>query len=114
MYIQVATIVFFSNQINTDQRTNVKFYGDIIIKIIYMYTYLSSRWTEMDPLYLLETVVNGIEIVAQQLKDKDISIKQVKCTPIFYSFFFLPFCKVLSYFSEFYLIFIFTFMLSVK
>lgn len=57
--------------------------------------------------------VNGIEIVAQQLKDKDISIKQVKCTPIFYSFFLLPFCKV-SYFGEFYLIFIFTFMLSVK
>lgn len=35
----------------------------------------NEGWTEMDPLYLLETVVNGIEIVAQQLKDKDISIK---------------------------------------
>lgn len=32
-------------------------------------------WTEMDPLCVLETVVNGIEIVAQQLKDKNISIK---------------------------------------
>lgn len=69
-------------------------------------TYLSSRWTEMDPLCVLETVVNGIEIVAQQLKDKNISIKQVKCTPIsYYSFFSSIFEKVLSYFSEFYVIF---------
>lgn len=64
------------------------------------------RWTEMDPLYVLETVVNGIEIVAQQLIDKNISIKQVKCTPIsYYSFFSSIFKKVLSYFSEFYVIF---------
>lgn len=42
----------------------------------------NEGWTEMDPLYVLETVVNGIEIVAQQLKDKNISIKQVKCLGI--------------------------------
>lgn len=66
----------------------------------------------MDPLYVLETVVSGIEIVAQQLKDKNISIKQVKCTSIIYLF--LPFFKVLSYLSELYLIFIFTFILSFK
>lgn len=97
MYIQ-ADIDVLINHITPDQRTNeVLWLGDNQNNI-YMYvhttqSYQSSRWTEMDPLYVLETVVNGIEIVAQQLKDKNISIKQVKCTPISYLFFFLPFLK---------------------
>lgn len=94
-----ADIDVLINHITPDQRTNeVLWLGDNQNNI-YMYvhttqSYLSSRWTEMDPLYVLETVVNGIEIVAQQLKDKNISIKQVKCTPLsYYSFFSSIFLK---------------------
>lgn len=99
MYIQ-ADIDVLINHITPDQRTNEDLWLGDNQNNIYMYmyvhttqTYLSSRWTEMDPLYVLETVVNGIEIVAQQLKDKNINIKQVKCTPISYLFFSFHFLK---------------------
>ncbi|XP_078325512.1 glycerol kinase-like isoform X2 [Crassostrea virginica] len=39
-------------------------------------------WTEMDPFYVMETVVNGLESVAQKLKDKNIAFERVKCLGI--------------------------------
>ena len=33
----------------------------------------------MDPFYVMGTVVNGLESVAQKLKDKNIAFERVKC-----------------------------------
>ncbi|XP_056012201.1 glycerol kinase-like isoform X1 [Ostrea edulis] len=39
-------------------------------------------WTEMDPLHIMDTVWKSIDATVQQLKDKNIDIREIKCLGI--------------------------------